>query len=53
MTADYFVGVGADALAAPVDFFAFFFFAFLVPVLAGAADFAVAAGAVEGVGVVP
>ncbi|MCC7326936.1 MAG: hypothetical protein IT521_09065 [Burkholderiales bacterium] len=53
MTADYFVGVGADAVAAPVDFFAFFFFAFLAPVLAGAAGFAVAAGAADGAGVVP
>ncbi|MEO8509042.1 MAG: hypothetical protein ABI593_15560, partial [Betaproteobacteria bacterium] len=36
----YFVGVGADAFAAPVVFFAFFFLVFFVPDLAGAVAFA-------------
>ena len=53
MTTGYFVGVWAVVFAVPVECFAFFFFAFLVPVVAGVAGFAAPVEAGGEVGVVP
>lgn len=53
MTTGYFVGVGADAFGAPVDFFAFFFFVFLVPFVAGVCDDVLTIVAVDEAGAVP
>lgn len=47
----HFVGDAADA-AAPVDFFAFFFLAFFVPVFAGAGEVVDAEGADDAAGAV-